>query len=799
MQLLLGEMYYLGDGVTKNFKEAFYWFDLSAKQENEGALFYIGLMYANGDGVPQNYAKAMALYRAAAKRGNRSAQNNIGVLYAEGRGVPHSFTEAAKWYKLAAEGGDATAQCNLGSLYHNGNGVEKSIKRALEWYMLAAEQGDAQAQTLLGIMYHKGDGVQQDLSEAIKWFGRAAEQDDEEAQFYLGEIYYNNKDIPNNFTDAKKWYLLSAERGHAEAQCMLGQMHKRGEGVEQSFPEALKWYRKAAEQGHAVAQLNLGELYRKGKGVRQSDKEAIKWYKLSAAQGQPHAIDILEKKYPHEDYGQKKVVVPGLRPLDHDDLEEHPQPDDEYVQEKDDTPPILPKYEWKRNSILLYDAETIEHCRVAAEHGVIDAQYDLGGIYREGKGVPRNYPEAKKWYRLAAESGDADAQNVLGYMYEHGEGGVQSYSEAKRLYVMSANQGHADAHFNLGEMFRKGNGVPKDDKKAVRYYKPAARQGHADAIVIMEKKYPAEKYQIRSGTGDEKANKGIPVRVERIPTEKTNVPAVKFDDMTCLEAVKRTLAEKVILPLKYPAADDGSEKPKKGGIMFFGHPGTGKTMLAEGVAAELDAKFFCANCSHMESEWAEGSVQKIKDLFAEARKYEKAVIFFDEFDSIGWAINEENNDGKAVREILGQMQAAENASGMLLVIAATNAPWSLDEILLRPDIFVEKIYLPLPDRKARINILQKSLENCNFEPTVHMEYLAERLDEYSCADVKVFCERVNVLMSRKVFSMEKYPIITEDEMENLLYEARSSALVGEKKLMKEFLEASKQHRLSAWQ
>ena len=798
MQLLLGEMYYLGDGVAQNFKEAFNWFTLSAEQGNDGALFYMGQMYEYGDGVPQSYGKAFDLYKAAAKNGNISAHNNIGVMYAEGRGVKQNFKEAAKWYRSAAEGGDATAQCNLASLYCNGDGVERDSKKANELFRQAAEGGDPHAQTLLGTMYAKGDCAPRDLGEAIKWYGRAAEQGDDEAQFYLGELYYRNPEIPDNLAEAKKWYLLSAERGNAQAQCMLGQMCKRGEEFEKSSYEASKWYKKAADQGNAVAQLNLGELYRKGKGVRQSDKEAVKWYKLSAAQGNKDAIDTLEKLYPHEEYIIKKTAAPGARPPENAEPEEQPPVDEEFEEEEDVLDQTEQHYEWTRNSVLNFDTETIGQCEIAAEHGVIDAQFDLGGIYREGKGVPRNFTEAKRWYRLAAESGDADAQNILGFMYEHGEGGVQSYSEAKRLYVMSANQGHADAHFNLGEMYRKGRGVPKDDKKAVRYYKPAARQGHADAIVIMEKRYPNEKYHIKTGSEEEKTQ-AVPIGVVRIPAERTSAPGVKFDDMIGLDGVKRSLAEKVILPLKYPKDGGEAEKPPKSGLMLIGHPGTGKTLIAEAVAAELDAKFFSVNCTDVDSEWAEGCEQKVKDLFAEARKCERAVIFFDEFDSIGGNVKEDNDHGKAIREILSNMHAPENASNMLLVIAATNVPWCLDEFLLDSESFRDKIYLPLPEAKARILLLNRGLESVALAPTVHSEYLAERLYEYSCADVKVFCERVNVLMNRKQFTRQKYPMITEDEMEEILYEARSSALVGEKKLMTEFLENSKQLRLSSYQ
>ena len=103
-----------------------------------------------------------------------------------------------------------------------------------------------------------------------------------------------------------------------------------------------------------------------------------------------------------------------------------------------------------------------------ARQGNAQAQAYIGSLYELGKGVPRDYSEAVKWYRLAADQGYAPAQSSLGSMYALGKGVSQNYQEAVKWYRMAADQGHAVAQFNLGTMYDKGEGVPKDHQEAVK-------------------------------------------------------------------------------------------------------------------------------------------------------------------------------------------------------------------------------------------------------------------------------------------------------------------------------------------
>ena len=122
-----------------------------------------------------------------------------------------------------------------------------------------------------------------------------------------------------------------------------------------------------------------------------------------------------------------------------------------------------------------------EGFRIHAEQGNASAQFYLGFMYDEGRGVVRNDAEAVRWYRLAAEQGEASAQTNLGLMYRKGEGVARNDAEAVRWYRLAAEQGYASAQTNLGLMYDKGRGVARNDAEAVRWYRLAAEQGYASA------------------------------------------------------------------------------------------------------------------------------------------------------------------------------------------------------------------------------------------------------------------------------------------------------------------------------
>jgi TPR repeat protein len=125
--------------------------------------------------------------------------------------------------------------------------------------------------------------------------------------------------------------------------------------------------------------------------------------------------------------------------------------------------------------------EDAKACRLRAEQGDANAQYDLARLYYQGKGVPQDYAEAARWYRKAADQGNAKAQYGVGFMYDSGKGVPQDYSEAVGWYRKAADQGNAKAQYGLALMYHEGKGVPRDYAKAVDWCRKAADQGYAKA------------------------------------------------------------------------------------------------------------------------------------------------------------------------------------------------------------------------------------------------------------------------------------------------------------------------------
>ncbi|BDB97074.1 CDC48 family AAA ATPase [Saccharolobus caldissimus] len=215
------------------------------------------------------------------------------------------------------------------------------------------------------------------------------------------------------------------------------------------------------------------------------------------------------------------------------------------------------------------------------------------------------------------------------------------------------------------------------------------------------------------------------------------VPEVRWSDIGGLEDIKEELKEVVEYPLKYPELyeNSGIEPPK--GILLFGPPGTGKTMLAKAVATESGANFIAVRGPEILSKWVGESEKAVREIFRKARMYAPAVIFFDEIDAIAPIRGISYDSGvteRIVNQLLAEMDGIEKLENVV-VIAATNRPDILDPALLRPGRFEKLIYVPPPDKKARIEILKVHTKNIVIGEDVSLEEIAEKTEGYTGADL----------------------------------------------------------------
>ncbi len=172
----LGDLYYAGQVIARDYEQALLWYERAALQNNSHAQFMTGVLYADGlGGVKQDFRRAADWYRQAAEQGEARAAYRLAWLYLEGHGVLIDEAEATIWLRRAANAGHPSAQFDLANLYYEGKGVTQDRFQAYEWYLKSALQGYARAWQSLGYLHEKGEGTQQNLSKAYQWYWLAAQ------------------------------------------------------------------------------------------------------------------------------------------------------------------------------------------------------------------------------------------------------------------------------------------------------------------------------------------------------------------------------------------------------------------------------------------------------------------------------------------------------------------------------------------------------------------------------------------------------------------------------------------------
>ena len=219
-------------------------------------------------------------------------------------------------------------------------------------------------------------------------------------------------------------------------------------------------------------------------------------------------------------------------------------------------------------------------------------------------------------------------------------------------------------------------------------------------------------------------------------------PNVRWSDIGNLEEAKQELREAVEWPIKYPEAFKrmGIRPPR--GILLFGPPGCGKTLLARAVATESEANFISVKGPELLSKWVGESEKAVREIFRKARMAAPAIIFLDEIDAIapmrGLGYGDSRVTERVISQLLTEMDGLITLENVV-VIGATNRPDILDPALLRPGRFDRLIYIPPPDYKARIEILRIHTRNMPLTDDVNLEEIAKLTEGYSGSDLEAVC------------------------------------------------------------
>ncbi len=490
--LELGEKYYLGRGVKKNYREAYKYFRFSARCGNEYGQAYLGVFYDKGISIKRDYFAAAKWYHKSACKGNSFAQYSLGMLYLQGNGVDKEADRAIIWFEKSAENDYVPAYYQLGRAYYDGIGVSQNYEMAFKWYLKAATKDFAAAQYAISFMYKNGDGCEVNTVKAYYWIEKAAENDYDDAFYIVGQSYLEGVYFEQNYEKAYEYLnkgYLALDSDCIEA---LANMYMDGLYVEKDILKAIDLLNKGIdigeisfyyklgkiyedqglikdaitiyEEGHILEELKctqrLGVIYYNGEGVSRDLEKAIEYMEVAAEKKAPHAMYMLGIAYLRLNrFGKDTNEISKSL------LREAFQLESPYAAEylayiiideaKEGTP--------------IDSEELIGYIEFGIENNIKSSIFQYGYIYEKGIGVDKDNEKAYSYYNVAAQQGVIRAMLKLGDWFKIGKFVNRDISYAIKWYEEAAVLGDITAIENLIEIYERGIGDRKNELKAVYY------------------------------------------------------------------------------------------------------------------------------------------------------------------------------------------------------------------------------------------------------------------------------------------------------------------------------------------
>jgi transitional endoplasmic reticulum ATPase len=225
---------------------------------------------------------------------------------------------------------------------------------------------------------------------------------------------------------------------------------------------------------------------------------------------------------------------------------------------------------------------------------------------------------------------------------------------------------------------------------------------------------------------------------------KVEVPDVCWADIGGLEETKRDLQEMVRYPIEHRGLFEQFGMHASRGVLFYGPPGCGKTLMAKAIANECGANFISVKGPELLNAYFGGSEANVRDLFDKARSASPCILFFDEMDSLARARGSGGGSSDTSDRVINQLLSEIDGIGSgktLFIIGATNRPDILDPGIMRPGRLDQLIHIPLPDRESRISIFTANLRKSPVADDITYEQLADVTDGFSGADITEICQR----------------------------------------------------------
>ena len=438
-QSQIASMYYLGEGVEQNHKQAFAWYLLAAEQGDANAQYSLGNLYLLGEGIQPNQEEAIFWYQKSAGQGHQAAISRLQSISQE---TSESVT-ADDSNQYAGAPVEQTADTDI--VVADNQSPENSTSKKSDLFDQLFGDEEQQNEVIVedeSIPLEKptpttisSDNSKKPRANLDLQPGPIVNEKALEETVLYEPITQDNPELYGLYQKARE--------GDADAQYIIGKAFYQGRGVTQNYDQAFLWFRRSAENGHADAQFQLGNIYLMGEGVLQDDYEALYWYELAAKQNHREAQQNLDSL---KQYTESKNQYAGSV-------------------EKTETLDVI---------------ESVESITPKTANETSDAQmqYQQGIKYSIGDGVERDYEKAFQLFKQSAEAGHVPAQYQLGIAYAFGEGIGKDITESFKWMEKSARGGDLLAQRQLASMYLSGNGTEKNRVNATAWYMVVAEQGN---------------------------------------------------------------------------------------------------------------------------------------------------------------------------------------------------------------------------------------------------------------------------------------------------------------------------------
>lgn len=241
-------------------------------------------------------------------------------------------------------------------------------------------------------------------------------------------------------------------------------------------------------------------------------------------------------------------------------------------------------------------------------------------------------------------------------------------------------------------------------------------------------------------------------------------PKLKFADVGGMDEVKEEIRMKIIYPLQHAELFKAYDKKVGGGVLLYGPPGCGKTLLSKATAGEIKANFIALGLHQILDMWIGNSEKNMHEVFELARKNAPCVLFFDEVDALAADRRDlrQSAGRNLINQFLSEMDGADSQNEGVLILGATNAPWHIDPAFRRPGRFDRTLFVPPPDEAARVSIIEVMADK---KPIGELDprALAKKTDGFSGADLKaVFDLATEQVLNDAMKTGKVIPLNTKD-------------------------------------